>query len=281
MRSDPNAASRAQQADQCLGATSCLCVACCTQYNLAIYLSKIWATTINSSTLFATLTVADFLCLLSCIAYNHCANSQNRSSQPLRNTPTEELQRLLNSIPDEELQKKIAEILKQLNESPENVDSKLNSIMLATIPIIKNPEIFENPEFSQLLKNNFPEITNPESFKKTLKELYLSFVNLEKEEQRSNLILRLKELIPQTPPPQHTMSDSSSSSSSSSDSESEIDFRSRFVNFCQGISELLNRDRDSSDSESELSLSSDGFRGVASASYEPFLAQPAQQQVMR
>ena len=174
----------------------------------------------------------------------------------------QELQRLLNGIPEEELNKKIAEILKQLTESPENADSKLNSIMLATIPIIRNPEIFENPQFLQLLKNNFPEITNPESFKETLKEIYLSFVNLEEEEQRFGLIQRLKESIPQTPPPQHTMSDSSS------DSEPEIDFRRRFVNFCQGISELLNRGRDPSDSESDRLSSSDGFRGVESASYE-------------
>ncbi len=215
---------------------------------------------------------------MSFVAYNHCANSQNRSSQPLRNTPTEELQRLLNGIPEEELNKKIAEILKQLSESPENIDSKLSSIMLVTIPIIKNPEIFENPQFLQLLTTNFPEITNPQSFKKTLQELYLKFVNLE-EDERHDLILKLRELITQTPPPQHTMS-YSSSSSSSSDSKPENDFRIRFNNFCRELSKLLNRGIDSSDSESDRSSSSDGFRGVASAGYEQLSEQP-QQQAMR
>ena len=118
----------------------------------------------------------------------------------------------------EEIQTKIELITEILKSMPENIDSKLSSIMLTTIPIIKDPGIFDKPEFLQLLTTNFPEITNPESFKEKLKELYLSFVNLEEENQRSDLILKLQKLIPQTPPPQHTMSDNSSSSSSSSSS---------------------------------------------------------------
>ena len=245
---------------------------------LSKYLPGLSFSTILSTELYATASISCLYATYLCCKNIGEQNDQVREEvernlgQPIRNLQESIANQSQGrtQLTREELQKKIAEILKQLNESPENVDSKLNSIMLATIPIIKNPEIFENPEFSQLLKNNFPEITNPESFKKTLKELYLSFVSLEKEEQRSNLILRLKELIPQTPPPQHTMSDSSSSSS---DSESEIDFRSRFVNFCRGISELLNRDRNSSDSESDHSSSSDGLYGVASATSAPLLAQ--------
>ena len=68
-------------------------------------------------------------------------------------------------------------------------------------------------------------------------------------------------------------------SDSSSDSEPE-DFRDRLISFCQGVSELLNRGIDSSDSESDRSSSSDGFRGVASAGYEQLSEQP-QQQAMR
>ena len=276
---------------------------CSSELGLAAILSKhlpsLSFSTILSAELYATASISCLYATYLCCKNIGEQNDQVREEvernlgQPIRNLQQlirqrEELERAMQEsianqsqgrtqLTREELQKKIIEILKQLSESQENADSKLNSIMLATIPIIKNPEIFENPEFLQLLKKNFPEIINPESFKKTLKELYLSFVNLEEEEQRFGLILRLKELIPQTPPPQHTMSDSSSSSS---DSEPEIDFRRRFVNFCQGISELLNRDRDSSDSESDRSSSSDGFRGVASASYEPLLEQP-QQQAMR
>jgi len=155
---------------------------------------------------------------------------------------------------------KIKKITEPVKESPKNADSKIHSALLVIPPIIKDPGIFDKPKFLQLLRRNFPEITNPESFKETLKELYLSFINLEEPDQRSNLRLKLQQLMLQTQP-KHTMpnyysSPSSSGSDSESDSEPEDDFRRLLINFCRGLSELLNRDRASSDSESDHSSSS-------------------------
>jgi len=140
----------------------------------------------------------------------------------------------------EGIEQKIKLIIEILKSMPEDIDSKLSSAMLTTPPIIKDAGIFYQPEFLQTLETNFPEITDREIFKETLKELYLSFVAQEPD-QRYNLILQLQQLIPQT-----TQS-----------------------------AELLNRGRASSAIE-DLSSSS---VAVAPESSSPLLG-PAQQQAM-
>ena len=149
---------------------------CASEPALAIILSHYFH--LSCSTVFAgeLYTTASISCLYATYLCCKKIGEQNNQVRERRQAEIEYLEQLIQreeleramqesianqsqgrtQLTREELQKKIAEILKQLSESPENADSKLNSIMLATIPIIKNPEIFENPQFLQLLKNNFP-----------------------------------------------------------------------------------------------------------------------------